>query len=99
MKGSLGNIIHYAIRVEFQVRGSPHFHCFLWVGNAPKLSSENVDEFTDFVDKSVKCELPKRQNINVLHKLVRTYQTHHHSKSLVENTKISSVAILLESFF
>ena len=29
--GPLGKTTYYAIRVEFQVRGSPHLHCFLWV--------------------------------------------------------------------
>ena len=26
--GPLGKAKHYAIRVKFQVRGSPHVHCF-----------------------------------------------------------------------
>ena len=38
VKGSLGKVIHYAIRVEFQVRGSPHIHSLLWVENAPSLT-------------------------------------------------------------
>ena len=25
---------YYAIRVEFQVRGSPHIHSFIWILNA-----------------------------------------------------------------
>ena len=33
--GPLGKTKYYAIGVEFQVRGSPHAHCFLWVANAP----------------------------------------------------------------
>ena len=33
----LGHITDYVIKVEFQMRGSPHGHCLLWVKDAPKL--------------------------------------------------------------
>ena len=39
--GPLGKTKYYAIRVEFQVRSSPHVHCLLWVVNASVLSSNN----------------------------------------------------------
>ena len=29
--GPLGRVKYYAIRAEFQFRGSPHIHSFLWV--------------------------------------------------------------------
>ena len=35
--GLLEKVKHHAIRVEFQVRGSPHIHYFLWTVNAPIL--------------------------------------------------------------
>jgi len=47
--GQLGKIIYYAIRVEFQVRGSPHVHCLLWANNLPKLSSETKSQHVDNV--------------------------------------------------
>ena len=78
MNGSLGKVIHYAIRVEFQVRGSPHINSLIWVENAPQLSSGNITQYSNFVDKSVKCELPENTG---LYNLVKTYQTHYHSKS------------------
>ena len=37
LNGQLGKITHYAIRVEFQARGSHHVHCLLWAEGAPKL--------------------------------------------------------------
>ena len=79
MNGTLGKVIHYAIRVEFQVRGSPHIHSLIWVENAPKLSSDNITEYSNFVNNSVKCEIPEHNN--ALFNLVKTYQTHYHSKS------------------
>ena len=40
--GPLGRVKYYAIRVEFQVRGSPHIHSFLWILNAPVLNKDNI---------------------------------------------------------
>ena len=34
----LGKTQYYAIRVEFQVRGSPNIHSFIWILNTPKLT-------------------------------------------------------------
>ena len=30
----LGHITDYVIKIEFQMRGSPHAHCLLWVKDA-----------------------------------------------------------------
>ena len=43
--GPLGKSKYDSIRVEFQIRGSPHIHSFIWIANALKLSSENIDEY------------------------------------------------------
>ena len=44
--GPLGKSQYYAFRVEFQVRGSPHIHSFIWILNAPKLTKFSIDECT-----------------------------------------------------
>ena len=51
VNGPLGKVTYYAIRVEFQVRGSPHIHSFLWVLNAPTLTKDNIDQYIQFIDK------------------------------------------------
>ena len=33
----LGHETDYVIKIEFQMRGSPHAHCLLWVEEAPKI--------------------------------------------------------------
>ena len=38
---SLGKTQYYAIRVEFQVRRSPHIHSFIWILNTRKLTKIN----------------------------------------------------------
>ena len=72
---------YYAIRVEFQVRGSPHIHSFIWILNAPKLTKFNIDEFIKWVDSIVRSDLPDSVNEPILFEVVKTYQIHHHSKT------------------
>ncbi|XP_055856560.1 uncharacterized protein LOC129919626 isoform X2 [Episyrphus balteatus] len=46
-------------RVEFQMRGSPHEHMFLWLKNAPvyKLNDEeSKSRCTSFIDRFITCE-------------------------------------------
>ena len=73
--GPLGKTKYYAIRVEFQVRGLPHVHCFLWVMNAPVLNSDNKEEYVAFVNQIV---YPDRTKNPELHKLVKLHQLHRH---------------------
>ena len=65
-----------AIRVEFQVRGSPHVHCILWVANAPVLTSNNKEEYVAFVDQVVHAFLPNRNENPELHRHSRAFRKH-----------------------
>ena len=58
LNGPLGRVKYYAIRVEFQVCGSPHIHFFLWILNAPVLNKDNIQEYITFVDGIVKANVP-----------------------------------------
>ena len=79
--GPLGKINYYAIRVEFQVSGSPHIHCFIWILNVPVLNENNLDEYVSFVDKTVHVYLPNKNENPDLHELGKLYQLHRHSKT------------------
>ena len=46
--GPLGKVKYHAIRIEFQVRGSPHVHSFLWVHDAPILNVDNTSTYVCF---------------------------------------------------
>ncbi|XP_066925712.1 uncharacterized protein [Clytia hemisphaerica] len=81
LDGPLGKTTFYAIRVEFQVRGSPHIHSFLWILNAPVLTKETKDEYIMFIDKIIKVYLPSVEEDPELFNLVKTYQLHRHSKT------------------
>ena len=76
-----GDTKYYAIRVKFQVHGSPHVHCFLWVANAPVLTSNIKEEYVAFVDQIVHAFLPDRNENPELQNLVKLYQLHRHSRT------------------
>ena len=65
----------YAIRIEFQARGSPHAHCILWVKDAPKYGvaiNANVCQFID----NITCTIPSDDKLK---DLVLLLQQHKHS--------------------
>ena len=74
----LGELLDYAVRIEFQARGSPHAHMVLWVKNAPKLGENGDNEICEFIDRYVTCKLP--ENDEDLKEIVERVQTHSHSR-------------------
>ena len=54
----LGEIVDYAIRIEFQSRGSPHAHCVLWVKDAPLYGVDSNSDICAFIDQYVTCAIP-----------------------------------------
>ena len=73
----LGEIVDYAIRIEFQARGSPHAHCVIWVKDAPRFGIEGNDVVCEFIDQYVTCKLPAIDG--KLKDLVLLLQNHKHS--------------------
>ena len=74
-------ILYDAIKIEFQFRGSPHAHCFIWIKDCPILNEENIGDFITFIDKHVSTVLTGPVTSPVLHNLMKTYQTHTHFKT------------------
>ena len=46
----LGKLTDYAIRIEFQARGSPHAHTLLWIEGAPKYGIDDDQVVCDFIE-------------------------------------------------
>ena len=69
MDGPLGKTKYYALRVEFQERGSPHVHAFIWILNAPKIGNET--EYIAFTEKKASVQIYQTQwnNLNFLNLL------------------------------
>ena len=70
----LGEINDYAIRIEFQARGSPHAHCVIWV---KEYGVDHDSEVCDFIDQYISCKVPKDDCR--LKELVLLLQKHKHS--------------------
>ena len=73
----LGEVVEYAIRVEFQARGSPHAHNVIWIKSAPKFGRDSDESVCKFIDKYVSCAIP--ENECKLKQLVSLLQQHKHS--------------------
>ena len=70
----------YAIKIEFQERGSPHTHCLLWVDDAPRIDVDSNDDVCAFVDKFLSGFIPDETPTNKhISGLVKQYETHSHS--------------------
>lgn len=74
-------IVYYALRIEFQMRGSPHLHALIWRDHCPKLTHDNKQAYIDYIDKHVQADLPSKEEDAELHNLVKMYQKHSHSKT------------------
>ena len=73
----IGEVVEYVIRIEFQARGSPHAHTFIWIKDAPKLGYADEADVKAFIDKYISCSLP--DNDQVLRDLAESLQIHRHS--------------------
>ena len=47
----------YAIRIDFQARGSPHAHATPWIKDAPKLGVDS-DDVCNFIDQYISYSTP-----------------------------------------
>ena len=76
----LGHITDYVIKIEFQMRGSSHAHCLLWVKDAPKIVKDPDDVVCTFIDKYITAVIPPIAPENENHiKLMENLQKHTHS--------------------
>ena len=80
LNGPLSKTNYFSIRAEFQVRGSPHVHSFIWISNLPKLTKSNIEEYTHWIDGIIHTDLPGPCSELDLLKLAKTYQIYQESK-------------------
>ena len=81
--GPLGKTKYYAICIEFQERGSPHVHSFIWILNVPNIQNEAAyhEAAIKFIEQTVNAQVPDPLNDPELFEFVKTYQVHAHSKT------------------
>ena len=61
LDGQFGKTKYYAILIEFQERGSPHVHSFIWILNT--LSIQMEDAYIDFNGKTVYAQMSYHINV------------------------------------
>ena len=82
----LGHITDYVIKIEFQMRGSPHAHCLLWVKDAPKIDQDPDEVVCKFIDKYITATIPNDTNRNKKDiSLIESLQKHSHSDYCCRN--------------
>ena len=76
----IGNILEYVIKIEFQMRGSPHAHCLLWVKDSPKINEDPDEVVCQFINKYITTQIPEPVHVNEIDiKLTKQLQKHMHS--------------------
>ena len=68
----VGKILYDAIRIEFQFRGSPHAHCFIWIKDCPILNKENIGDFIRNNKKRSHTQLDSRKQVIAFQNRVMT---------------------------
>ena len=60
---------------------SPHLHALIWTSDCPELTDETKDAYIAYIDQHVQAYLPDKDTDPEIHDLIKTYQTHNHSKT------------------
>ena len=82
----LGEVIDYSYRVEFQNRGSCHYHIFFWIKDIPSdINSDTANDLLRYIDKVIHTRLPNEKDDPELHGMVRRLQMHSHGKYCMPN--------------
>ena len=88
----LGELVVYAIQIEFQARGSLHAHTILWTNDAPKLGVDSDKDVCKFIDQYNSCSIP--EDADLAH-LVTKCQKHRHSATCIRMvTSDSTIPVL-----
>ena len=78
----LGEIVDWFIRVEFQLRGSPHYHIFFWISDLCNRQGELASDdgiILQYIDRTIKTTIPNEKDDKELYDLVRKLQMHTHT--------------------
>ena len=75
-KKPLGTVTDYFIRVEFQNRGSAHYHIFFWIQDIPTIITDSsIPPILAYLDEVVHTDLPDRAQDYELYSLTSNSQS------------------------
>ena len=73
----LGTVTHHFARVEFQNRGSPHYHIFFWIEGIPtSFNPSDTSKIKNYIQSTIHTHVPDINENKELHDLVVRLQTH-----------------------
>ena len=76
----IGHVKDYVIKIEFQMRASPHAHCLLCIEDAPKINEDPDDVVCKFIDKYISASPCNNSDTNIHDVYLRqTLQKHIHA--------------------
>ncbi|CAC5377900.1 unnamed protein product [Mytilus coruscus] len=84
----LGEVSHYFYRIEFQQRGSPHWHGVIWIKDAPNPEESSLVSIETFIDKYIHSTLPSQEDDKELYDLVNFLQRHTHTSTCTKTGKM-----------
>ena len=85
----LGPVREFYYKKEYQARGAPHYHCLIWIANAPVVGESRAEDVTRFIHERVTCNIPSKDTCPQLHKIVVRYELHKCSNYCKKNRKFS----------
>ena len=53
----LGPVREFYSKKEYQARGAPHYHCLIWIDNAPVVGESRSEDVTRFIDERITCNI------------------------------------------
>ena len=76
-------------KIEFQMRGSPHAHCLLWVKDGPKVDKDPDDIVCAFIDKYITSVIPPiAPKMKIISNWWKTYKNMHILTTVVETNLV-----------
>ena len=87
----LGNVTRYYWKKEYQARGAPHYHVFLWIDGAPFINRDNPEDVLSWIQERTTCHIPDKETNPELHRLVTRYQMHKCSAYCKRKCKVVSL--------
>uniref|UniRef100_A0A1X7V9W4 Helitron helicase-like domain-containing protein n=1 Tax=Amphimedon queenslandica TaxID=400682 RepID=A0A1X7V9W4_AMPQE len=72
----LGQVTEYYYQKEYQARGAPHYHCLIWIANAPVVGQSRAEDVIRFIDERITCHIPNKDTCPELNEVVTRYQLH-----------------------
>ena len=66
----LGKVNQFFWKKEYQMRGAPYYHVFLWINEAPVIGVDSEVTILKWIQERITCRIPHKESNPELHRLV-----------------------------